>query len=198
MKKLCALIIFLLLGSACQKKQEPQEACNFVQNSSVQRVSWKDAVPIHLYVHESFPAEHLPALRSAMAKWEKALGRALITNPGPVVGENSPSRDGISVIYWMQSWESDKPGEQARTTIYWEGNRIKEADIKINDKNFNYSSNADSTTVDIESLLVHEIGHVLGLQHNTESGSVMALILDNGQLRREPAPADVASLKCEY
>jgi hypothetical protein len=198
MKKLFVLMSFLILNSACSQKQEPQESCNFVQNSSVQRVSWKDAVPIHLYVHDTFPAEHLPALRSAMARWERTLGRPIVRDAGVVGGENAPARDGVSGIYWMNSWETEKPGEQARTTIYWEGNRIKEADIKVNAKNFRYSSTPDGTTVDIESLLVHELGHVMGLQHNTQSGSVMALVLDNGQIRRDPAPNDVQSLKCEY
>lgn len=198
MKKWIVLLLIVFLGTSCSQKQEPQESCNFVQNSSVQRVSWKDAVPVHLYVHSSFPSQYLPALRSAMVQWEKALGRPLVRDAGVVGAENAPARDGVSGIYWLNTWEDEKPGEQARTTIYWEANRIKEADIKINAKNFEYSLQPDGTKVDIESLLVHEIGHVLGLQHNTESGSVMALVLDNGELRRSPAPADVASLKCEY
>jgi hypothetical protein len=198
MKTFAILLSLIALSTACSKKQEPQESCNFVTNSSVQRVSWKEAIPIHIYVHESFPSAHLPALRAAMAQWEKVLGRPIVRDAGFIAGENLAARDGVSGVYWMDTWESDKTGEQARTTIYWEGNRIKEADIKVNAKNFKYSATPDASSVDIESLMVHELGHVFGLQHNTQSGSVMALVLDNGQLRREPAPADVASMKCEY
>jgi hypothetical protein len=194
------LLILLSLMVSCTQKPAAQDSCNFVQNTELQRVSWKSDVPISIYVHESFPAEQLPALRNAFKHWEDKLGRPLFKQAGVQGGPKLAKRDGVSAIYWMDEWEADKSGEQARTTIYWENTQIKEADMKLNVKDFTLSSKAplNGTEIDLESLLVHELGHVLGLQHNTTTQSVMAVILSYLEVRQEPYPVDVSSLKCEY
>jgi len=38
----------VMLIAACTQKLEPQSQCNFVQNSELQRVSWKGQIPIKL------------------------------------------------------------------------------------------------------------------------------------------------------
>jgi hypothetical protein len=185
--------------SGCGAKPAPQNSCNFVQNSYGQRVSWNYDLPMPLYVHESFPMEYQPALMAAISEWEVSLNRKLFVIAGIIHDENIPRREGISAIYWMPVWEDNKTNEQARTTIYWDGDQIKEADIRVNTRDFRYSvTRADVTTVDLQSLLVHELGHALGLQHNDVLGSVMAVNLANGVERRKPGQMDVGSLKCEY
>lgn len=196
-------VVSLLLGLAviaCTSKPEPQPSCNFVENSYEQRVSWKDATPVSLYVHSSFPTAYLPTLKAAMGQWEKNIGRPLFRLAGTNSDDGIPKKDGVSVIYWMDTWEADRPREQARTTIFWEGNRILEADLRVNAKNFTYftGDTPQTDSVDLESLLIHELGHVLGLQHNTAAGSVMAVSLDNGVLRRDVQEVDLSSAHCEY
>ncbi len=197
------LFVFLLLSSAlfglnaCGNAR-PEESCNFVQNSSAQRVSWGDHTPVTLYVDRSFPAELFGAIEQAVEQWNSARGRGLIKIGGWINSSSGPARDGANVIYWMSSWEADRPYEQARTTVYWAGDRIYEADIRVNAKNFRYSMGAYGGTVDVVSLLVHEFGHVLGLTHTDLHGSVMAKSLANATERRVPSPTDIDSLKCEY
>ncbi len=193
-------ILVLLLVSACTQKPAPQDSCNFVQNTEIQRVSWKSNVPVSIYNHDSFPVEHLTALKSAFKRWEDKIGHPLFKLSGTHGGPKLAKRDGVSAIYWMDDWEADKSGEQARTTIYWEGTQIKEADIKLNAKDFtiSHASPLLGSTIDLESLLVHELGHVLGLQHNESGKSVMAVILSYLEVRQEPYPIDVSSIKCEY
>jgi predicted Zn-dependent protease len=72
--------------------------------------------------------------------------------------------------------------------------------MRINAKNFSYNMSDDTsfTNVDLDSLLVHELGHVLGLAHNTEDGSAMHATLDEGQVRRKLGDVDLQDLKCEY
>lgn len=194
--------VILLLVQACgPMKPTAQESCNFVQNSSGERISWKGSLPIPLHVHESFPPQYISALYEAVQIWESSVGRRLfdivsIQEAGPL----SPRQDNISMIYWMNVWEADKTSEQGRTSIYWVGNSIQEADIRINARDFTYYLDQSSSSNDVQltSLLVHELGHVLGLKHDDSEPSVMATYLSVRTSRKVLTSADVKDIQCEY
>jgi hypothetical protein len=199
---LCIAAIALLL-QACSRPQEPQDSCGFVQNPEMQRVSWKGRLPIKLYVHNSVPTQAYPAIDKAIQEFNDGPGGGReifkIMARG-VDGDLNPQKDGYSTIYWFNTWDPARTTEQARTTIYWSGTEIFEADMRINAKNFNYNytDTASFTDVDLDSLVVHELGHVLGLAHITASGSAMHATLDEGQVRRKLGAVDLTDIKCEY
>jgi hypothetical protein len=192
---------FLTQGCGNHHAPSNQPPCGFVQNVYGERVSWKKTSPIELYVHESFPPNMYPALKNAIHDWEIALGRPVfhiaawgIQNP------STPAQDGMNVVYWMSTWEADKSSEQARTSVYWISDRITEADIRINakDNHFYLETPVTYNDVHLESLLVHELGHVLGLKHRDDSGSVMATYLPSQTVRKDIPAADVSDVICEY
>lgn len=156
-----------------------------------------------LYIHSSVPPEAYPTIDAAIARYNNnpEFGHEIfkVVARG-VSGDMNPTKDGYSMLYWFKSWDTKRTSEQARTTIYWSGNEIFEADIRINAADFEYAfgENPNSTEVDLESLLVHELGHALGLAHNPTTGSVMNFSLNEGQERRSLGKPDIASLKCEY
>jgi len=197
------IIALAALLQACSRPLPPQESCNFVQNPELQRVSWKKNLPLKLYLHSSVPSEAYAAIDRAIKEYNDKLGggeeifRVVSRSQG---GDMNPQRDGYSMIYWFKTWDAAKPTEQARTTIYWQGAEIFEADMRINAYNFRYYYGDDSSfsDVDLDSLVLHELGHALGLAHNQASGSVMNVTLDQGQDRRKLGTIDMSSLKCEY
>jgi len=194
--------IAVALSPACSRPLKPQESCNFVQNSEQQRLSWEGQLPVRLYVHSSVPAEAYEAIDHAIVEYNQTLGGAQeifkIVAKG-VSGDLNPTRDGYSMIYWFNQWDANRPTEQARTTIYWTGSKIFEADIRINAEiSYSFGVNTNASEVDLTSLLVHELGHVLGLAHNVSSGSVMNITLQEGHDRRKVGAVDMTSLKCEY
>ena len=204
-KRLGAFLIFIFGCAIPSCGPKAQDACGFQQNSYGERISWKGDLPVTMYLHESVPDKDIPAIEAAAATWEKTSGKTLfkiVTEPR-IAGPANPHKDGKNVIYFMDTWEADKPLEQGRTSVYWVGDQIQEADIRINaaPKRFKYYTTPEEKSpdgVNLEALILHEMGHVLGLKHKDDSPSVMATYLANDTDRTETTTADVADLKCEY
>lgn len=199
-----ALFIFPGL-MACQRELTPETSCQFLQNPDKQRVSWKTNLPVPLYIHNSVPRQAYEAIEAAIAVYDQVLGHQAFEIRGyGTTGSLSPARDGYSVIYWMPDWEPERLQEQGRTTVYWSGHTIYEADVRINasqasNLTFHFNPETPVRGVDLKSLFVHELGHVLGLDHNDHvADSIMRTHLGEGRSRTVLSAADISNLSCEY
>jgi hypothetical protein len=201
-------VIFIAFNQSCSpKKPKAQDDCNFVMNNYQQRVSWAPGGPlsytgqITMHLHTSVPVEARPAIQRAFNEWNRILGREILVLGGTVNTPDTADRDGYNVIYFMNQWETSMiRSEQGRTMIYWVEKRIFEADVMINNNiGLSWTDQATHGLIDVESLFIHELGHVLGLAHVVRPvPTVMAKTLDSGILRRTPQELDVQSVKCEY
>lgn len=193
-------LAYLVLILASCAKPKAQKDCGYVQNVYGERVSWKQSVPVVMYFHTSVPAQFEANIRAAAESWNKAFGRNILIIESARVGGGGPARDNKNVIYFLNTWEADRASEQARTSLYWVGDQIQEADIRVNQNYQFYVTGAAATgsAVNIQALLLHEMGHVIGLRHNDASPSVMATYLKANQDRNQLQEADMASLQCEY
>lgn len=188
--------------SACAPKS--QDSCGFVQNVYGERISWKGRVPIQMRIHESVPVQYHATIKKAAETWNQSFGKTVLVIDdnkliqGPVLA----NKDTYNVIYFYNDWEAERPTEQARTSVYWIGDAIKEADIRINAKNFAYYDytlkEKSSNKISLEALVIHEMGHVLGLKHKDTDQSVMATYLASQNDRVQIAETDKKSLSCEY
>ncbi len=192
---------------ACAPKA--QNDCGYVQNVYGERISWKGRLPIELSVHESFPTDKDDALKTAIKTWNESAGREVfrLKSTTRVKGPLTPMKDRENVLYYYDetktetSWEADKTSEQARTSVYWVGDLIQEADIRVNGMFHFYTlatTDQSDGKVNMEALLIHELGHVLGLKHKDEGGSVMATYLAESTERTKISDADLQALRCEY
>lgn len=178
-----------------------EDSCGFIQNSYGARVSWKNNIPVTVLVDPEFAEEFYNVAITAAEVWNSSAGKKLLVIEKMSITESrNPAQDLNSGLYWRDSWAKDKPTQQAITIIFFKANVISEADIKINAQDFNfYLENPNSLReVHMESLLIHEFGHLLGLKHSGVLGSVMWATLPFTTERKVISEGDLKSLNCEY
>lgn len=199
MKLLVIIYLISLLLSITACAEIPQKPCNFMLNKNGQRVSWGRHTPIKLHIDNSVPGEYLDAINNAAQVWNEGAGHEVIRIVGWTSATYSPRTDGVNLISFRDKW-SEQHNQQAVTNVWWQSSTIYETDVVVNIENFSlsFSNKPQTGKVDIESLLIHEFGHVLGLDHNETAGSVMNAHLDSGYLRRNLSTADLKSISCEY
>lgn len=178
-----------------------QEDCGYIINKYGQRISWKGQLPVRLLVQQDFPDKYMDVLKSAAKKWEDAAGMTLFSfeKAGSYLS-NIPLRDSQNAIYWLSTWDSNQSLMQALTTVYYSNNYLLEADLKIDNRYFAFYSTEPNSRdeVHLESLLIHELGHVLGLKHKEVIPTVMFPTLSSNTVRNDLSETDKLSLKCEY
>lgn len=218
---LISVLAVAALTPACGPQMVSEEPCDFVLSSDGQRVSWAHALPVVIHLHDSVPQAALPAFEAAFDQWNQQMGREMFQLGGWVSGAATPTGDRTNVIYWASNWEPNRETEQARTTLRWTGKKIVDADMKINGVYMNnYGVNISTATpspyqLDLVSLVVHELGHVLGRGHGkseindltdheysalvaTLEPSVMHAKLRQGVVRRTLSDYDRQMMACEY
>ncbi len=198
------LCLFVGLGlCACGRDLSPQKACGFnISTNQRLRVSWKSQ-GVTMHVHSSVDSRFHEEIRDAARTWNEVLKTSYIRIVMGETGWNepsSPSQDGRSTIHSLTSWNEDKSAQQAVTTSYWRGSSIFEADISLNDKDFDFfvSDESGRRKVHLLSLMIHEMGHVLGLVHNDSSSSVMRPYLESNTQRVSLGEDDINAIYCEY
>lgn len=207
------LLLIPIALSACQRSAllgpgdemslatPSEESCGFIRNVRYgQRVSWKNQIPVSIYIHPDFPKEHIPAVHSAAGKWNQAISTPLIRvlEAKPTDVDSQEKINAKNMVLWKNEWDRDKSSLQGVTRVSYYRNRLSRAEISINGADFQYSTAASPGRVHMESLLVHELGHALGLDHRQDAQSVMWSVLNSNIQRDTLQPADIQSLKCEY
>jgi len=110
--------------------------------------------------------------------------------------------DGVNVIRWRESDWPGAPDQIAITTVTYDPGtgRIIDVDIDLNGQYLFFTSadDADQTEYDIESALLHEVGHLLGFDDSANPTAVMAQALQRGDLRRSLGDDDTEAVCSVY
>lgn len=150
---------------------------------------WRDA-KITLSISKSFEAsvqnirpgtDVMSVVRRSSDTWSAATGLEFVIVWTDIenVSRSGPAGDGINLITAAPSDANSRVfangSEDAPATtrlFYGRQGYISEADIVLNSTQ-QFSDDGTFGTFDLESIMTHEIGHLLGLEHSPISGTVM-------------------------
>lgn len=183
---------------------------------------WSRTGPILFYTSEEMPEPVVEHLRRAMATWEAAVGKQLFIYQGVEIQKGqdfdslyAPLDDKINGHYFDYTWTlSTSKSPSVLATTLWENSptdvgSIVKADIRYNAEFYIFGdalsefSEGKRTIVDMESLALHELGHLLGLSHvspQDDKYSVMnpSLFIGEGMMTRKLSSQDIIRIRQIY
>ena len=179
-------------------------------------------LPIKFMTSSELTTDQVKGLKQAMATWESAVGRQLFDFQGTqkdVTGDTfkdlySSLDDNLNGHYLDDNWsKTGKPRVVLATTI-WENDpddpkKIVTADIRYNHQfytlgdSFVLKSADEREVVDMQTLALHELGHLIGLSHIASSAdpqSIMnpSLYIGEGLANRRLSRGDIARIQKIY
>jgi hypothetical protein len=183
---------------------------------------WVSRLPIHFKSAASMTPEMVYQLQSAMKTWELAVGKDLFAYDGTEAREGNsfpelyaPLSDVVNGHYLDLTWAaSTRKPKSVLATCIWENDAkdaryISKADIRYNSESYVFGdtlteySQGERIIVDMESLALHELGHLLGLSHistDEDRYSVMnpALFIGEGMITRKLSRGDLERIRSIY
>lgn len=218
MRSLFSTILAALVFSACNSKTAS------VASGSVNADApflWETSFPKQMYLSQAFTdVNEQNKINETMVAWETAMNNydffnTAGTDTEKTTGLSSTSslRDNKLGIYRATDWPyPEYPDALAITQIFAirynvgdsdEYVAIQEADVIMNYENFTfYLDTNGGFEYDFRTVLLHELGHFLGLQHKPRSynrnNTVMYPSIYTTEVKRTPKTVDVQDMAGKY
>jgi len=181
-----------------------------------------EKLPIKFKTGFKVESAQLSGLQAAMKTWETAVGRQLFVYEGVHTntdGDSFPDlysslKDTINGNYLDQSWGKTGKSKEVLATTIWtnnagKSNKIDSADIRFNVEEyvignaFSLRKRDAREVVDMQTLSLHELGHLLGLAHIDEgidASSIMnpKVYIGEGLANRSLSRGDVERIQKVY
>ena len=136
-----------------------------------------------------FPGAEARILSSAIDRWQSVAdecgapfcieyGGSMSAEEGLTFNPRGPNPHVVAFIPTAEQWAEFESSRVIALTITLtrpEDGRIVDSDIVINDSRYVFSHDVPlpSGTLDIESIMMHELGHMIGFEHTEDPTSIM-------------------------
>ncbi len=136
----------------------------------------------------------------ALRAWTAAPCTALRARVGATTSAPAAD-DGVNGVYFHDvAWPAELPaGVVATTVVHVDGAGFyRDADIHLNGAQYTFSFDGRPGTIDLGSVLTHELGHALGLGHSLDARATMYASYPGGGAWRSLEPDDKAGVCSLY
>ncbi len=175
----------------------------------------QSAFPLNVRLSEDFASTEVDAIRNSADNWSGAVDNRVTffrttSSTAEKGGSLTSYNDGLYGIYKLNTWPSELPGSALAVTQIFglrknigqsnEAIEITHADILVNYDNFSFASTNGGSGYDLETVVLHEFGHFLGLGHDSSSvsSSVMYPTISRYSQSRVPLNNDISNIKSLY
>lgn len=141
---------------------------------------------------------HMTAVRNAIDEWNGIDGSTiqLVEDASPGTQARTDwASDSIHLVWWDETNSSgyfpNGSGTVAITPVWFFNNgQIVDADVLFNGKGFSFSTSQQPGRYDIQDVAVHELGHLVGLDHTGWAGGSMYPYVDPTVILHRSLSAD--------
>ena len=171
--------------------------------------------PLNVQVSTDFTNEEIMKLKIMEEEWDNAVSDVsfFITPPSQIAPTDYSNielyQDGIIGIYKSDNWFDDVDENALAVTQYFatkvsqggvEYLELYHADIIVNYRDFSFSIDPKFGEYDLPSVVLHELGHLLGLKHENDLfvDSIMHPYMLTQTIERVLYPADEYEISSNY
>ena len=218
MKPVIFLLSLSFLASCVPTKTVESEVNGGNINVSAPYLWSSLAFPRNLKISDDFSAQEVTNIQAMTAAWETAVEdkKNFFTDTERTTEVSSPSLnldslgdDGVNGVYKITSWPMElSAGALAVTQIFGrrynvgsssEFVRIEHADILLNENlyDFRTGDTGVSGSFDLRTVILHELGHFLGLSHKY-GNTVMVPSIGTSTVGRAPTGVDATDIADKY
>jgi hypothetical protein len=162
---------------------------------SVSPYRWCQQNPMgeDFYINTGVTADQKSAMVGAALTWNSS-GACFQFSNGGTSEVTGTKLDGTNIIYWDSQLDDQTLGQ----TTYWFNTStgcLLEADCGFNDK-LSWSTTGDGSAYDIQTCMLHELGHYLSLDHSKNADAIMYPYYSG--VRRSLSTDDIAGIIAIY
>lgn len=215
---LIKFLIFCFCFTGCVREEtvhQNQPKYSALSGSHLE-AKWSNSIsfPLTLKYGTNFSTNELMAIENSANNWNDSVQNEIHffdIQPSQVsekvhVDDYNDTELGV---YKLTKWPTELPPTAlAITQIFGEKIQtstdtrleIQHADILVNFENFEFSSNGGFIGYDLETIIIHEMGHFLGLAHQDSSPETSIMYPTIGQFTdsKIPKEIDISNILAKY